>query len=70
MRALLTLQVNVPMNEALAQVALPLADEEATRIWAGYAPDWQIRNRIRTVASGVALLLVGLRLMALPHRSV
>ncbi|WP_299904859.1 anthrone oxygenase family protein [uncultured Paracoccus sp.] len=55
----LTLAVNVPMNEALAQVIIPEDRAEAAAIWAGYSPRWQLWNQIRTVASGVALLLAG-----------
>lgn len=57
---ILTLTVNVPMNEALAAVVLPLPDDEARAIWAGYSPRWQMFNVIRAVASGAAL---GLGLM-------
>ncbi len=56
---ILTLAVNVPMNEALAQVIIPEDRAEAAAIWAGYSPRWQLWNQIRTVASGLALLLAG-----------
>lgn len=56
---ILTLLVNVPMNEALAALAVPDDPAEAARIWAEYSPRWQIWNQIRTVASGAALLLAG-----------
>ena len=63
----LTMAVNVPMNEALAQVALPLPDGLAEQVWAEYSPDWQLWNTIRTVATGIVLLLVGVALMRLPR---
>lgn len=53
----LTLLVNVPMNEALAQVAVPADLAEATRIWQDYSSRWQVWNMVRTVVSGVSLLL-------------
>ena len=53
----LTLAVNVPMNEALAQLAVPVERGQAAAIWADYSPRWQVWNQIRTVASGVTLLL-------------
>ncbi len=65
---ILTLQVHVPLNEGLAQVAPPASTEEATRIWEDYSPAWQFWNQIRTVTSGVALCCAGLAIMALPGR--
>ena len=63
---ILTVSVNVPMNEALAQVALPVADAET--VWAAYSPDWQFWNLVRTLATGAVLALAGLALMRLPAR--
>ncbi|RLJ41462.1 putative membrane protein [Litoreibacter meonggei] len=54
---LLTMAVNVPMNEALALVDIPDDRVAAQVIWEGYSPKWQFWNQARTVASGVALLL-------------
>lgn len=54
---ILTMIVNVPMNEALAQIVIPQDRQHATAIWAEYSGRWQMWNQIRTVASGVALLL-------------
>ena len=56
---ILTMLVNVPMNEALAAQPAPDDPTEAARIWAAYSPRWQVWNQIRTVASGAALLLAG-----------
>lgn len=58
----LTMAVNVPMNEALAEVSAPDQRDVATRIWADYSPRWQMWNQIRTVLSGVALTLTGVGL--------
>lgn len=66
---ILTMAVNVPMNEALARVAVPLPADRAAAIWADYSPRWQMFNQIRTVASGVSLVLCGLGLHALGRRS-
>ena len=63
---LLTMSVNVPMNEALALEAIPESREEAAAIWAAYSPRWQVFNTIRTVLSGTALLLAGVGLTRLP----
>jgi len=62
---LVTAMVNVPMNEALAQVSVPADTEAARRIWQDYSQPWQIWNTVRTVFSGVALLLAGLALFTL-----
>ncbi|GGH53894.1 DUF1772 domain-containing protein [Frigidibacter albus] len=53
----LTMMVNVPMNEALAMVAVPADVESAGVIWREYSGPWQVWNQIRTVASGAAFLL-------------
>ncbi|SPF80614.1 anthrone oxygenase family protein [Pseudoprimorskyibacter insulae] len=62
---MLTGFANVPMNEALAATALPDDPAAAAQIWAEYSPRWQMFNIIRTAASGVSLLLVGLGLLKL-----
>ncbi len=61
---ILTMMVNVPMNEALALEA-PATDAEAAEIWAAYSPRWQLFNQLRTIASGLALLLTGYGLLRL-----
>lgn len=61
----LTMAVNVPMNAALAEQGVPESRVAAQAIWDAYSPRWQVFNAIRTVVSGVALLLAGLGLMRL-----
>lgn len=66
---ILTIAVNVPMNEALAEVQIPDSRDAAAEIWAAYSPRWQMFNILRTVASGLALLLTGLGLvLSVPQR--
>jgi uncharacterized membrane protein len=55
----LTALVNVPMNEALADVHLPLVPGEAETVWSAYSQPWQIWNTIRACVSGLALTLTG-----------
>jgi len=55
----LTIIVNVPMNEGLATVRLPLDPDEAEAAWSAYSERWQAWNVVRTCASGLALLLTG-----------
>ena len=62
---ILTMAVNVPMNEALALVEVPEDIEAARAIWADYSPRWQVFNVIRTVFSGVTLVLSGVGLAVL-----
>jgi len=62
---LLTMTVNVPMNEALGAVAVPESREAAAAIWADYSGRWQRWNITRTVASGISLVLATLALLAL-----
>lgn len=60
---ILTMMVNVPMNEALAQVTIPDDLQAAQDIWVAYSSLWQVWNITRTVFSGAALLLTGYGLM-------
>ncbi|MEQ9247515.1 MAG: DUF1772 domain-containing protein [Nitratireductor sp.] len=55
----LTMTVNVPMNEALALIAVPDEIEAAEAIWSDYSSRWQFWNQTRTIASGIALALAG-----------
>lgn len=64
--AVLTLVVNVPMNETLAQLEVPTSIDEARSVWLAYSTDWQFWNQMRTIASGIALLLCGAGLLSLP----
>lgn len=57
---ILTITVNVPMNEALGQVTIPTDLAAAQQIWTDYSPTWQRYNILRTVVSGVALTLTGI----------
>lgn len=55
--AVLTFAINVPMNEQLALVTLPLDDNIAQNIWLDYSVEWQVWNQTRTVLSGFAFLI-------------
>lgn len=61
--AVFTMVLNVPMNEDLAEVIVPASVAEAEVIWSDYSGRWQVYNILRTVFSGIALLLAaqGLR---------
>ncbi len=61
----LTMVVNVPMNDALANQVIPDDPQKAQDIWQAYSPRWQRFNILRTIASGMTLLLCALGLMAL-----
>ena len=54
---IVTLAVNVPMNEALARVEVPQSVTAAREIWEAYSGPWQAWNLARTVVSGTALTL-------------
>ncbi len=62
---LLTMWVNVPMNEALAGIVVPTDEALAQTIWQDYSSVWQQWNLARTLASGAALSCVGFGLMRL-----
>lgn len=61
----LTMTINVPMNEDLARVTVPDSISQARAIWTDYSGQWQMYNQLRTLASGVALALAALGLWAL-----
>ena len=66
--AVLTMALNVPMNEELAAVVVPESIDEAGRIWNDYSGRWQLYNVIRTVFSGVSLVLAAAGLRSLGSR--
>lgn len=53
----LTMVVNVPMNEALGNMPVPDDITNAQEVWQAYSAPWQVWNLVRTVASAVALVL-------------
>lgn len=62
---MLTFQVNVPMNRALAALAVPEDPAAAAALWQDYSAPWQVWNLVRTVFSGVALMLAAAGLLLL-----
>lgn len=65
---LLTMMVNVPMNEALGVLEVPQDIASARKIWSDYSGRWQIFNQIRTLVSGVVLVLVGIGIFELARK--
>jgi uncharacterized membrane protein len=61
----LTMAINVPMNEALAQIPVPQDIEAAQTIWLDYSPDWQFWNQMRTLATGFGVLFIGIGMLSL-----
>ena len=59
---LLTMTLNVPMNEELATVTVPGSRTAAAAIWNDYSGTWQLWNTARTVFSGISLVLAGIGL--------
>ena len=56
---LTTVAVNVPTNEALAQVTVPSDTGAAREIWQAYSTPLQFWHTLTTVVSGFALMLTG-----------
>ncbi len=54
-----TFMVNVPLNEELAMLEVPLDPAAAQDAWRSYSGPWQDWNMVRTVAAGVVLALTG-----------
>ncbi|MEL7099748.1 MAG: anthrone oxygenase family protein [Pseudomonadota bacterium] len=57
---ILTMRINVPMNEALMALTPEQIGAEAGTLWAAYSERWQMWNQVRTGTSGVALALVAI----------
>lgn len=57
---ILTMALNVPMNEDLADTPVPADRSAAQLVWDDYSGPWQTRNQIRAVASGVTLTIAAL----------
>ena len=62
---ILTMAVNVPMNEALGATMVPEDVEAAREVWMAYSETWQVYNQIRTAVSGLTLLAAGMGLYQL-----
>lgn len=62
---ILTSTINVPWNEALGAATVPSSVQEAAQIWSDYSGKWQIANLVRTVVSGVCVVLAALGLVCL-----
>jgi uncharacterized membrane protein len=54
---ILTMVVNVPMNEALAALPPPANLDAARQIWQDYSPEWQLWNQCRTLASALSFAM-------------
>lgn len=59
-----TVTVNVALNEMLALVETPLDSARAESVWRSYSEPWQRWNTVRTVVSGITLVLTGLGTMS------
>ena len=64
-----TITVNVPLNEVLASVGMPLDTAQAREAWQDYSAPWQFWNTVRAVNSGIALALAGWGLSGLHQLS-
>lgn len=64
-----TFMVNVPLNETLASVEMPLEAVRAGEVWSAYSSSWKQSNVARTLASGLSLLLVGLAIFHMGRKS-
>ena len=54
-----TVAINLPLNESLAALAVPLDPAGAQDAWRAYSDPWQFWNTVRAVVAGTALLLAG-----------
>ena len=65
---ILTMAVNVPMNEDLAAVVIPDSIGAAELIWNDYSGTWQVWNIARTIFSGISLGLASMGLASVARR--
>ncbi|MEO0385298.1 MAG: anthrone oxygenase family protein [Pseudomonadota bacterium] len=57
----LTAQINVPMNNALALVEPTVSNAET--VWRDYSGRWTFWNNVRTAVSTVAMLMIGIGML-------
>lgn len=62
---LLTMTINVPMNEALALEEVPARLADATVIWDDYSSTWQFWNQTRTLTSGASFMMAVLGVLSI-----
>lgn len=67
---LLTMFVNVPMNETLAVLEVPNSLSGAQNIWDNYSSGWQFWNQFRTVTSGLSFLLAVAGVLSMMPREI
>lgn len=60
-----TAMVNVPMNEALAEIRTSEVAGSVDTVWKNYSGTWQFWNGVRTIASAICLMLTGAAFMFL-----
>ena len=66
---LLTIMINVPMNEALGTIAIPADVDAARELWRRYSSEWTFWNHVRTGFSALAVLLTSAALLAIGRGS-
>lgn len=60
---------NLPLNVGLAETGVPAGLEEAGEVWVAYSEPWQRYNVVRTMLSGVSLILTALGFFVLGRSS-
>ncbi len=63
----LTIGVNVPMNQALSLIVVPNDIVKAGAIWGDYSAKWQFWNQTRTLASAASFLLAAYGTIRIGH---
>ena len=63
-----TFAVNVPLNETLALVEMPLEAALAQEVWRDYSSSWYLSNAVRALVSGLSLLLIGLGILRMVRK--
>lgn len=66
---LVTLMLNVPLNQILDGVKITAEQEGLSQIWAAYSIDWQKYNWLRTLFSGFTLLFASLAYKTAPTKN-
>ena len=60
-----TVLVNVPMNEALAELKVSAEDGNLKEVWQAYSSRWIYWNTFRTIMSTGSLMLAGVSIAAI-----
>lgn len=65
-----TLTLNVPLNQILDGLQITAEQEDLTQLWASYSVDWQVYNWLRVGFSGLSLFFAAIAFQSTANKHV